>query len=68
MDGVASRKAPDSAGEADAVDASELKSYVPVKQVVLMACLAHKARMQARDELTLMFCKRIATNDEDQEG
>ncbi len=43
MDGVASRKVTDFAGEADATDASELKAYVPVKRVALMACLAHKA-------------------------
>ncbi|WP_330315077.1 DUF4158 domain-containing protein [Streptomyces sp. NBC_00523] len=61
MDGVASRKVTDFAGEADAADASELKAYVPVKRVALMACLAHKSRMRVRDELALMFCKRIAT-------
>ncbi|MDH2394071.1 Tn3 family transposase [Streptomyces sp. HNM0663] len=61
MDGVASRKVTDFAGEADAADASELKAYVPVKRVALMACLAHKARMRVRDELALMFCKRMGT-------
>ncbi|MER6527305.1 transposase [Streptomyces sp. NPDC001508] len=48
-------------GEADAADASALKAYVPVKRVALMACLAHKARMRVRDELALMFCKRMGT-------
>jgi hypothetical protein len=58
-DGVAPRKVTDFAGEADAADASELKAYVPVKRVALMACLVHKARMRVRDELALMFCKRV---------
>lgn len=61
MDGVAARKVTDFAGEADAADASELKAYVPAKRVALMACLAHKARMRVRDELALMFCKRMGT-------
>ncbi|MGM9440424.1 Tn3 family transposase [Streptomyces murinus] len=58
-EGVAPRKVTDFAGEAEAADASELKAYVPVKRVALMACLAHKARMRVRDELALMFCKRV---------
>ncbi|MGK3110353.1 Tn3 family transposase [Streptomyces sp. WAC05858] len=56
---MAPRKVTDFAGEADAADASELKAYVPVKRVALVACLAHKARMRVRDELALMFCKRV---------
>ncbi|MFD3838717.1 hypothetical protein ACFWWC_21040 [Streptomyces sp. NPDC058642] len=47
--------------EADAADASDLKAYVPVKRVALMACLTHKARMRVRDELALTFCKRTGT-------
>ncbi|MFE4424718.1 DUF4158 domain-containing protein [Streptomyces sp. NPDC056817] len=58
-EGVAPRKVTDFAGEADAADASELKAYVPVKRVALVACLVHKARMRVRDELALMFCKRV---------
>jgi hypothetical protein len=61
MGGAASWKVTDFAGEADAADASELKEYALVKRVALMACLAHEARMRVRDELALMFCKRIAT-------
>ncbi|MFI6495386.1 hypothetical protein [Streptomyces sp. NPDC050564] len=61
MDGVASRKITDFAGEADSADASEIKAYAAVKRVALMACLVHKARMRVRDDLALMFCKRIAT-------
>ncbi|MFK4149588.1 Tn3 family transposase [Streptomyces sp. NPDC004065] len=60
-DGVAPRKVTDFAGEADAADASELKAYTPVKRVALMACLVHKARMRVRDELALMFCKRVGS-------
>jgi hypothetical protein len=60
MDGVASRKITDFAGEADAADASELKAYAPVKRAALMACLVHKTRMRVRDDLATMFCKRMA--------
>ena len=59
-EGVAPRKITEFAGEADAVDASELRAYAPIKRVALLACLAHEARMRVRDELALMFCKRIA--------
>ncbi|MEU5525179.1 DUF4158 domain-containing protein [Streptomyces sp. NPDC047860] len=58
MDGVASRKITDFAGEADSLDASELKAYAPVKRVALVACLVHKARMRVRDDLATMLCKR----------
>ncbi|WP_171076225.1 Tn3 family transposase [Streptomyces sp. YIM 121038] len=61
MEGVASRKITDFAGEADAVDAAELRSYTPLKRLALMACLVHKTRMRVRDELAMMFCKRMAS-------
>jgi hypothetical protein len=61
MDGVASGKITDFAGEADAADASELRDFVPVKRIALVASLMHKARMRVRDDLATMFCKRVAT-------
>ncbi|MBK3556780.1 Tn3 family transposase [Streptomyces sp. MBT56] len=61
MGSVAAGKVTDFAGEADAADASELRDYAPVKQVALIACLTHKARMRVRDDLATMFCKRVAT-------
>jgi hypothetical protein len=61
MESVATGKITDFAGEADAADASELRDYAPIKQVALIACLAHKARMRLRDDLATMFCKRVAT-------
>ncbi|WP_331743559.1 Tn3 family transposase (plasmid) [Streptomyces sp. NBC_00873] len=61
MESVATGKITDFAGEADAADASELRDYAPVKQVALIACLTHKARMRGRDDLATMFCKRVAT-------
>ncbi|MHA5047880.1 Tn3 family transposase [Streptomyces sp. SD15] len=61
MDGVASGKITDFAGEADAADASELRDFVPVKRIALVAALTHKARMRVRDDLATMFCKRVAT-------
>ncbi|QMU69369.1 DUF4158 domain-containing protein [Streptacidiphilus sp. P02-A3a] len=51
LDGVASGKVTDFAGEAAAADAGVLRDYAVVKRVAVMACLAHKARMRARDDL-----------------
>jgi TnpA family transposase len=60
LGGVASGKVTDFAGEAAAADAGVLRDYAVVKRVAVMACLAHKARMRARDDLATMFCKRVA--------
>lgn len=46
VDGIASPKVTDFAGEADAADASELRDYTVVKRIAPLACLAHKARMR----------------------
>ncbi|WP_330319205.1 Tn3 family transposase [Streptomyces platensis] len=61
MESVATGKITDFAGEADAADASELRDYAAIKQIALIACLTHKARMRVRDDLATMFCKRVAT-------
>ncbi|WP_331754319.1 Tn3 family transposase (plasmid) [Streptomyces sp. NBC_00012] len=61
MEGVASGKITDFAGEADAADVAELRDYKSVKRLALVACLVHKARMRVRDDLATMFCKRVAT-------
>jgi hypothetical protein len=61
MESVATGKITDFAGEADAADASELRDYAPIKQIALIACLTHKARMRDRDDLATMFTKRVAT-------
>ena len=60
LTGVASGKITDFAGEADAADAPGLRDYNLVKRLALLVGLVHKARMRARDDLTTMFCKRIA--------
>lgn len=60
LEGVASTKTTDFAGEAEAQDAATLKDYIEDKRVALIACLAAKARMRARDDLATMFCKRMA--------
>ena len=49
--GVALGKVTDFAGEAAAADAGVLRDYALAKRVALIACLAHKARMRARDDL-----------------
>jgi hypothetical protein len=58
--GVAASKISDFAGEAQAADAAVLGDYEPVKRIALIACLVHRARQRARDDLVAMFCKRIA--------
>ncbi|MFI6597262.1 hypothetical protein ACIBHX_13475 [Nonomuraea sp. NPDC050536] len=37
-----------------------MKDYTEGKRVALIACLAAKARMRARDDVATMFCKRMA--------
>ncbi|MFD9569090.1 DUF4158 domain-containing protein [Streptomyces sp. NPDC059982] len=60
LEGVASAKVADFAGEAEAQDAGTLKDYTEDRRVALIACLAAKARMRARDDVATMFCKRMA--------
>ncbi|MFE5588014.1 Tn3 family transposase [Kitasatospora sp. NPDC056531] len=60
LQGVATGKVADFAGEAEAQDAATLKDYTTDRRVALIACLAAKARMRARDDLATMFCKRMA--------
>jgi hypothetical protein len=60
LTGAAPGKVTDFAGEAAAADAGVLRDYALAKRVALIACLAHKARMRARDDLATMFCKRVA--------
>ncbi|MGH3791809.1 MAG: DUF4158 domain-containing protein, partial [Pseudonocardiaceae bacterium] len=60
MEGIAASKVSDFAGEARAADAAVLGDYGRVKRIALIACLAHRARQRARDDLTAMFCKRVA--------
>ncbi|WAX81997.1 DUF4158 domain-containing protein [Streptomyces sp. KMM 9044] len=50
LEQVASTKVADFAGEAEAQDAATLKDYTEDKRAALIACLAAKARMRARDE------------------
>ena len=49
------------AGEASALDASEMGDFAVVKRIVLEVCLLHRARVQARDDLVTMLCKRMNT-------
>lgn len=61
LEGVAPSKVADFAGEAAAQDIDTLSRYGDVKKLALVACLAHTARMQARDDLAEMLCKRAAS-------
>ena len=60
LDGVAESKIADFAGEARAADAAVMREISEPKRTALLACLAHEARRQARDDLAEMFCKRVA--------
>jgi hypothetical protein len=62
MEGISPSKVADFAGEAAAQDAAAMGDYEPTKRLALVACLVHTARMQARDDLAEMFCKRVAGN------
>ncbi|MFG6200341.1 Tn3 family transposase [Nonomuraea sp. JJY05] len=62
LEGIAPSKIADFAGEADAQDADTLSRYDAVKQVALLACLTHTARMRARDDLAKMLCKRMVAH------
>ncbi len=48
------------AGEAQVLDAAELKDITPPKRYTLLLCLVQRAQIQARDDLAEMFSKRIA--------
>jgi TnpA family transposase len=61
VEGVAPSKVADFAGEAAAQDIGTLSDYGDAKKLALVACLAHTARMQARDDLAEMLCKRVAS-------
>ena len=61
LEGVAPAKVADFAGEAAAQDIDTLSRYGANKKLALVACLAHTARMQARDDLAEMLCKRVAS-------
>ncbi|MEU8148869.1 DUF4158 domain-containing protein [Nonomuraea sp. NPDC048901] len=57
---MAAGKVADFAEEAAAADAGVLGDYAVMKRAAVLACLVHKARMRARDELATMFVKRVA--------
>lgn len=60
VEGVAESKIADFAAEVAAQDAGTLRGYAPDKQVALLACMVHTARVRARDDLADMLCKRVA--------
>jgi len=61
LEGVAESKIADFAGEAWAADAAVMGDVAPLKRTTLLACAVHVGRQRARDDLTEMFCKRIAS-------
>ena len=57
--GVPAAKLIHFAGEARALDAAEMDDFAEGKQIVLVVCLVHQARIRARDDLVTMLCKRM---------
>lgn len=47
------------AAEAKALDASELRDFAAPKRHMLLLCLIYRARIRARDDLAVMYIKRI---------
>ena len=60
LDGLSAAKVRHFAGEAQVLDAAELKDITPPKHYTLLLCLVQRAQIQARDDLAEMFSKRIA--------
>jgi TnpA family transposase len=48
------------AGEAAVQDAASLRDFSPDKRLALLACLLHRTRVRARDEVVAMFRRRVA--------
>jgi TnpA family transposase len=48
------------AAEAKALDAGEMKDFLPAKRYTLLICLIRRMRVQARDSLAAMFIKRLS--------
>jgi TnpA family transposase len=48
------------AGEAKVQDAAAMRDFSLDKRLALLACLLHRTRVRARDEVVLMFGRRIA--------
>lgn len=47
------------AAEAKALDAAELRDFTSAKRHMLLLCLIYRARIRARDDLAVMYIKRI---------
>lgn len=53
------------AGEANALDAGEMKKFNQPKRIALLVCLIHRACVKTRDALAQMFIRRIAKMQQD---
>ncbi|MFC9251924.1 hypothetical protein [Amycolatopsis thailandensis] len=58
--GVTAAKIAHFAGEARVADADDMRKTSEAKRFTLLACLVHQARIETRDDVVTMFCKRIA--------
>ena len=60
LDGVPPGKISNFAGEAHVTDANDMRKVGEAKRLTLLAAFVHTLRTGARDEVTEMFCKRMA--------
>jgi hypothetical protein len=54
-------KLADFAGEAEAADAAVLRDYGGAKKAALLAAMVFTSQARARDDVSEMFCRRMAT-------
>ncbi len=59
--GIPATKIAHFAGEARVTDVGDLRDMGEPKRWTLLASLIHEARTSTRDEVAIMFCKRMAT-------
>jgi hypothetical protein len=60
LDGVPPGKVAHFAGEARVANVDDMRKTGDAKRVTLLVSLLHQQRVEARDEVVTMFCKRMA--------
>ncbi|WP_260850847.1 DUF4158 domain-containing protein [Rhodococcus sp. WB9] len=60
LDGVPPGKVAHFAGEARVAGVDDMRKTGEAKRVTLLVALVHQQRVEARDEVVTMFCKRMA--------
>ncbi|MGW3473443.1 transposase, partial [Saccharopolyspora sp. NPDC000995] len=60
LDGVPPGKVAHFAGEAHVANVDDMRKTGDAKRITLLVSLLHQQRVEARDEVVTMFCKRMA--------